>query len=86
MGLETVELILTLEDRFGIRIGDAATERIETVADLQAFIVAELERSGRDADPQRVLAGIRAVLEADFGVPAKLIVPGARIVRDLGLE
>ncbi|MDP1840701.1 MAG: acyl carrier protein [Reyranella sp.] len=36
--LDLVELIMAVEDAFGIEISDSAAERITTVSDLQAFI------------------------------------------------
>jgi acyl carrier protein len=36
--LDLVELIMAIEDAFGIEISDSAAERIITVGDLQAFI------------------------------------------------
>ncbi len=36
--LDLVELIMAIEDAFGIEISDSAAERIATVGDLQAFI------------------------------------------------
>lgn len=36
--LDLVELIMAIEDAFGIEISDSAAERIATVGDLEAFI------------------------------------------------
>ncbi len=36
--LDLVELIMAIEDAFGIEISDTAAERIATVGDLEAFI------------------------------------------------
>ena len=86
MGLETVEFIIKLEEHFDIVIPDRAAERITTVGELQAFVVQALEEQARATDPDQVFAEIKHVLEHDFDVPARSIVPSARIARDLGLE
>jgi acyl carrier protein len=37
MGLDAIEIILEVEDRFGITISDAESEQIRTVGDLAAL-------------------------------------------------
>lgn len=39
--LDLVELIMAIEDAFGIEISDSAAERIATVGDLVAFILSQ---------------------------------------------
>ncbi len=46
--LDLVELIMAIEDAFGIEISDSAAERIATVADLEAFIRSQVP-AGSDA-------------------------------------
>lgn len=47
--LDLVELIMAIEDAFGIEISDSAAERIATVGDLQAFIRGRISVAQRPA-------------------------------------
>jgi acyl carrier protein len=44
MGLDSVELVMEVEEAFGIRIPDADAEWIRTVGELYRYVLAELDR------------------------------------------
>src|SRR4051812_29629379 len=46
MGLGTVELVMDLEDKFGIFISDADAEKIETIGDTVNYIAGQLISRG----------------------------------------
>lgn len=48
MGLDSVELIMKIEDTFGIRISDAQAQRCATVQDLHDAVMDRLETDGVD--------------------------------------
>lgn len=45
MGLDSIELVMEVEDRFQVKLPDAECERIRTVADLAALVIARLPRT-----------------------------------------
>lgn len=42
MGLETVEIVLEVEERFGVKLADDKCSRVRTVAELAGLVLAEL--------------------------------------------
>jgi len=47
MGLDTVELVMAVEDYFEITIPNEVAETLVTVGKLHEFVVSELTRTGR---------------------------------------
>lgn len=47
MGLQTVEFIMQLEDRFDIKLEDAEIAQVRIVADMERLIVFKLTAAGR---------------------------------------
>ena len=82
MGLDAVELVLEIEEEFGIKIPDEDGEQIETIGQLHQYV---LRRLGIDQEP-RVVPGIpcanavvfhklrRSLIET-FGIARKEIKP-----------
>ncbi|MEM6770468.1 MAG: phosphopantetheine-binding protein, partial [Bacteroidota bacterium] len=48
MGLESVEMVIAVEDRFGVTIPDEAAEKIETVGSLYEFLLSVLKSTPGD--------------------------------------
>jgi len=89
MGLDTVELVMSVEEEFDIDIPPEAAEKITTVGDLRDFVVRSLERKGAGSGAvsgESVLQRIRQIFEKDHGVGPERVVPAARILADLGLN
>ena len=87
MGLDSVEIILAVEQEFGLEIPDAEAARMITVGDLQAFVVVELRRLGRtDADADAIFERLRAIICRQLGVQPDAVIPTARFVKDLGVD
>ena len=89
MGLDTVELVMMIEEEFGVELPDAEAEKITTVGELRDFIVLALksEAAGKDpSGPEAVLTRIQRILEKEFGIPPEQAVPSAHIIDDLKLD
>ncbi|MDR0735825.1 MAG: acyl carrier protein [Zoogloeaceae bacterium] len=79
MGLDTVELVLDVEDWFGIEINDSDAVNMHTPGDVADYVI----RIRLDANaPCRSQAGfyrMRSVLMRTFGIPRKNIHPATRL-------
>jgi acyl carrier protein len=84
MGLDTVELVLAVEDYFEVTIPDSVAETLFTVGDVHSFVVAELTRSGRFAgDSSGVYSQLKDIIVRQLGVRPDEVIPTARFVQDL---
>jgi acyl carrier protein len=86
MGLDTVELVMAIEEEFGISIPDDVAPNLVRLGDLQAFAVRALRARGESVDPSVAWERVKAVVRSDFGIREKYLVPEAHIVHDLGLD
>ncbi len=89
MGLDTVELVMSVEEEFGIDIPPEAAEKITTVGDLRDFVVRSLQRKGAgtsEVSGDSVLQRIQRIFEKGHGIGPERVVPTARIIADLGLN
>lgn len=87
MGLDSVELLLSVEDHFNIEVPDRVAEKMNTVGDIHAFVVSELNRLGRSiVSPATVFEELRDIICTQFAVKPGLVEPEAQIVRDLRID
>jgi acyl carrier protein len=82
MGLDSVELIVGLENRFDVTLSDDEAARIRTISDLRDAIArkTDLYTAGENYE-----AIVQALLD-DFAVDPAAIAPNAEIARDLGID
>lgn len=74
MGLDGVELVMEVEDRFNVTLTDAMVSRVHTVADLAALVIARLPKS--DVCPTaRSFFELRAALTDHAGVERRHVRP-----------
>jgi acyl carrier protein len=87
VGLDTVELVMTVEKEFSLTIPDAAAAKMLTVGDLHSFLVTELQRLERpDVNEEHIFERLREIICAQLGVKPAAVVPSARFVADLGAD
>ncbi len=74
MGLDSVELVMAIEEEFGIEIPDAEAEKITTVGEMYDF----LRKTLRSTPPvhcitQRMFYKVRKAIIENYGVPKRSI-------------
>ncbi len=91
MGIESVELVLDLEIRFGIQFPDRIARQARTVRDLEDQVLSL--RSAQPAtlrltdwDEASVRAETRGIVAHVLGIDVALVTPDSDLVRDLGLD
>lgn len=83
MGLDTVELVMKVEEHFQLVIPDSVASTLVTVGLLHCWIVADLNRQRRPTDAERVYSELRDLICEQFGIEANWVVSEARFVQDL---
>ena len=54
MGLDSVELIMAIEDEFGVTIPTENAPQLAILGDMHAFIICKLQQQGRNPDESEV--------------------------------
>ena len=87
MGLDTVELVIAIEEEFEIGISDDAAEQMITVGDVYDFVLKALRAEGRiGSDPRDepiIWERVRAHFVDQLGVNPNDVTMGADIVEGL---
>jgi acyl carrier protein len=87
VGLDTVELVMAIEEEFDLEISNESAATIVTVGDMHAFLIAELAKLGRPhADEKLIYSKMRDIISRQIGVEPEEVVPEARFVEDLRLD
>ena len=87
MGLDTVELVLSVEDAFGIKISHESAAKLTTVGELHECILeqlAQLQRPNINRDITYDL--LRNLICFQLGVEPEEVIPNARFVHDLRVD
>jgi acyl carrier protein len=64
MGMETVEIVLEVEETFGISITDHEAELVETVGELETLILSKMPSGGDVCTTQQTFYEVRRIAEA----------------------
>ena len=83
MGLDTVELVMAIEEVFSIEIPNADAARLGVLGDMQDYIVRALRHRGETSDESQVWERLTAVVVAQLGVRPQEVTRSAHIVKDL---
>ncbi len=96
MGLDTVELIMEMEETFGIKIDDRDAEQIGTVGQAYRYILGKLEHGpaapcGKPGvatawHPEEVWTVLRDLIAVQLGVPKELVTEEKHFVHDFGAD
>jgi len=79
MGLDAVELVMRVEDRFSVRLSDADCTRVGTIADLAALVISKLPKSPTACVTARTFYKLRSHMVAQCGIERRQVRPSARI-------
>jgi acyl carrier protein len=86
MGLDTVELIMAVEQRFGIEIANAEAERLTTVGAIHQLVIAKLRTRGDPINEDELYSQLRDVICDQLRMKPEAATPSASIVDDLGAD
>ncbi|MGN6725314.1 MAG: hypothetical protein ACTHLZ_05320 [Tepidisphaeraceae bacterium] len=86
MGLELVELMMDVEQEFGINIPDADAELLTNLALLTDYVQKASAKMGRPLDHARTARRLRELLLEITGMNELYVHDEADFVRDLGID
>lgn len=84
MGLQIVELMMSVEDAFGMEFTDANAAKLSTVGAMHDAILQTLRERGESPDRKQTWHRLREIIVAQLGVRPEEVTPAASFVRDLG--
>lgn len=83
MGLETVELLMAIEEEFGIEIPNADASKLAVLGNMHDHIVRALPQRGDAPDKREVWERLSEVVVEQLGVRPDEVRREAHIVHDL---
>ncbi len=90
MGLESVELIMAIEEEFDINIPDEEAGNFDTVGKLYRYIldILYLNQSGHSdqVDESETWERMKDVIVSQLGVEPEQVMEDANFVADLGID
>ena len=86
MGLDTLELVIAIEEEFNLQISDADAERLGLLGDLHDYVVRALKQRGETPDETEVWERLKKIVVAQLGVRPERVTKSAHIVNDLGAD
>ena len=86
MGLDTVELVMAVEERFSISIPNQVAAQLVTVGQMHQYVVERLRQGGANPDSEQIYSAFADVICAQLGVKREVVRPEASFVDDLGAD
>lgn len=86
MGLDTVELVMAVEEEFSLEIPDSESAKLVRVGDLYRFVLQTLRQRGDVIDEDAIWKRLTDVIVAQLGVQPERVTPDARFIEDLGAD
>lgn len=86
MGLDSVELVMSVEEAFEIAVDDEDAPDLTTVGRLHRYVVSKLQTKGESVNPDKIYDQLRALIVEQLGVKPTEVVPEARFVQDLKID
>jgi acyl carrier protein len=86
VGLDSVELVLAIEDEFKIEIPDRVAENVVTVGGMYDYILVQLRSRGEPVAETEIWNTLRDIIVEQIGVRPEKVVPTAAFIEDLGID
>jgi acyl carrier protein len=86
VGLESVELVLAIEDAFKIEIPDRVAPDLGTVGDMHRYILEQLRSRGERVVETEIWNKLRDLIVDQIGVRPEEVIPTASFIEDLGMD
>ena len=87
MGMDTVELIMKVEDHFQIRIPDKEAENIYTIADIYKVVATHISLKHEvSLNKQEIENQVNQIIAEHTGIDFNKITPDKSITDDLSLD
>jgi acyl carrier protein len=87
VGLDSVELVMKVEESYGLAIPDDDAENLTTVEKLRDYVVSALKKKGRtDLDPQTIFYELRTIICRQLALKPEQVRLESRFVQDLYLD
>ena len=86
MGLDSVELIMAIEDEFGVTIPAENAPQLAILGDMHAFIIRKLQQQGRNPDKSEVWERLQTMVVKQLGVRPEEVTSEANLFTDLGAD
>lgn len=85
MGLDIVEIVITIEKKFSISMKDEEASKIETVHDLVSYTY-HLQQETTEHSIIEVQSEVMDIIHRLIGIPQKEIKLESKLVGDLGID